>query len=137
MIRRPPRSTRTDTLFPYTTLFRSGVVLGDDLLAGDVEHLLHHVHLAPDAIEEGGVEVEAGAGDDGEAPEIFYRILIALPHDLDTGHQVDDHQRKDEEQCGRFHPLNSPKDTMTNTTNERTSSREREIQDGYNEVGGG
>src|SRR3546814_13496280 len=29
MIRRPPRSTRTDTLFPYTTLFRSaaGVVL--------------------------------------------------------------------------------------------------------------
>src|SRR3546814_4642580 len=24
MIRRPPRSTRTDTLFPYTTLFRSG-----------------------------------------------------------------------------------------------------------------
>src|SRR3546814_19958523 len=26
MIRRPPRSTRTDTLFPYTTLFRSGHV---------------------------------------------------------------------------------------------------------------
>src|SRR3546814_6190717 len=25
MIRRPPRSTRTDTLFPYTTLFRSTV----------------------------------------------------------------------------------------------------------------
>src|SRR3546814_19345863 len=24
MIRRPPRSTRTDTLFPYTTLFRAG-----------------------------------------------------------------------------------------------------------------
>src|SRR3546814_20214338 len=29
MIRRPPRSTRTDTLFPYTTLFRSGVLLAD------------------------------------------------------------------------------------------------------------
>src|SRR3546814_18789158 len=27
MIRRPPRSTRTDTLFPYTTLFRSLVLL--------------------------------------------------------------------------------------------------------------
>src|SRR3546814_13550134 len=25
MIRRPPRSTRTDTLFPYTTLFRSQI----------------------------------------------------------------------------------------------------------------
>src|SRR3546814_3883775 len=28
MIRRPPRSTRTDTLFPYTTLFRSEVGVG-------------------------------------------------------------------------------------------------------------
>src|SRR3546814_5199088 len=27
MIRRPPRSTRTDTLFPYTTLFRGGNML--------------------------------------------------------------------------------------------------------------
>src|SRR3546814_3614062 len=26
MIRRPPRSTRTDTLFPYTTLFRSALL---------------------------------------------------------------------------------------------------------------
>src|SRR3546814_18315688 len=28
MIRRPPRSTRTDTLFPYTTLFRSQSLAG-------------------------------------------------------------------------------------------------------------
>src|SRR3546814_18135914 len=37
MIRRPPRSTRTDTLFPYTTLFRSKVILpaiGPALLTG-------------------------------------------------------------------------------------------------------
>src|SRR3546814_2648258 len=34
MIRRPPRSTRTDTLFPYTTLFRSGRQAEVD---GDVE----------------------------------------------------------------------------------------------------
>src|SRR3546814_9014206 len=34
MIRRPPRSTRTDTLFPYTPLFRSDAVAGD---------LTHHV----------------------------------------------------------------------------------------------
>src|SRR3546814_8963157 len=32
MIRRPPRSTRTDTLFPYTTLFRSGHRRGAGLL---------------------------------------------------------------------------------------------------------
>src|SRR3546814_2734971 len=29
MIRRPPRSTRTDTLFPYTTLFRSAFAYND------------------------------------------------------------------------------------------------------------
>src|SRR3546814_10291869 len=37
MIRRPPRSTRTDTLFPYTTLFRSGPDIS--LGAGEAEHL--------------------------------------------------------------------------------------------------
>src|SRR3546814_3311578 len=36
MLRRPPRSTRTDTLFPYTTLFRSGLVrLVRELRAAD------------------------------------------------------------------------------------------------------
>src|SRR3546814_1523266 len=39
MIRRPPRSTRTDTLFPYTTLFRSDLVepapLGNANIIGD------------------------------------------------------------------------------------------------------
>src|SRR3546814_19056364 len=32
MIRRPPRSTRTDTLCPYTTLFRSGLPLLEQAL---------------------------------------------------------------------------------------------------------
>src|SRR3546814_1342705 len=50
MIRRPPRSTRTDTLFPYTTLFRSGQQLGVDLESelgeergGTVVGVGHHV----------------------------------------------------------------------------------------------
>src|SRR3546814_3922708 len=38
MIRRPPRSTRTDTLFPYTTLFRSG--------HGKAQQLLHQAQDA-------------------------------------------------------------------------------------------
>src|SRR3546814_16460394 len=39
MLRRPPRSTRTDTLFPYTTLFRSGVAaIFDTLLAPRTEY---------------------------------------------------------------------------------------------------
>src|SRR3546814_16884383 len=32
MIRRPPRSTRTDTLFPYTTLFRSIQIFEADVV---------------------------------------------------------------------------------------------------------
>src|SRR3546814_19510401 len=41
MNRRPPRSTRTDTLFPYTTLFRSarGKLEGDDRPLRDSERL--------------------------------------------------------------------------------------------------
>src|SRR3546814_9771429 len=34
MIRRPPRSTRTDTLFPYTTLFRSAAAAIDAIRDG-------------------------------------------------------------------------------------------------------
>src|SRR3546814_8052141 len=36
MIRRPPRSTRTDTLFPYTTLFRSPYAAVDAIAEGDM-----------------------------------------------------------------------------------------------------
>src|SRR3546814_2685168 len=45
MIRRPPRSTRTDTLFPYTTLFRSH----DVIVAGDMPGLGHGIvaHAQP------------------------------------------------------------------------------------------
>src|SRR3546814_5447551 len=35
MIRRPPRSTRTDTLFPYTTLFRSATSVSPHPPTGD------------------------------------------------------------------------------------------------------
>src|SRR3546814_16543168 len=39
MIRRPPRSTRTDTLFPYTTLFRSARRLRRFVRIDAVKHL--------------------------------------------------------------------------------------------------
>src|SRR3546814_9205852 len=47
MIRRPPRSTRTDTLFPYTTLFRSDAEQPEHALAqrrqaGHGEEHAHH-----------------------------------------------------------------------------------------------
>src|SRR3546814_11107974 len=51
MIRRPPRSTRTDTLFPYTTLFRSArrfVDLFGERLALDQVLELHGAALLGD-----------------------------------------------------------------------------------------
>src|SRR3546814_16670753 len=49
MIRRPPRSTRTDTLFPYTTLFRSEAdrpILGRGVCLGRVHRKLRHARHA-------------------------------------------------------------------------------------------
>src|SRR3546814_7817038 len=42
MIRRPPRSTRTDTRFPYTTLFRSIEGDGGGIVFADFEERLLH-----------------------------------------------------------------------------------------------
>src|SRR3546814_13973264 len=59
-MRRPPRSTRTDTLFPYPTRFRSRI--GQ---AGDVELL---AQLGQACVGVGlAVDVEAGAGGEGIA----------------------------------------------------------------------
>src|SRR3546814_8351943 len=60
MIRRPPRSTRTDTLFPYTTLFRSAVggqhgVLG----AHGGLHADHHGLLADVEVAEAADQAHA------------------------------------------------------------------------------
>src|SRR3546814_8078587 len=49
MIRRPPRSTRTDTLFPYTTLFRSHAVA---LLLHPARRSRHRDLDAVDAVAE-------------------------------------------------------------------------------------
>src|SRR3546814_6588565 len=44
MIRRPPRSTRTDTLFPYTTLFRSTQLQGPERGSSNDRQQERHEH---------------------------------------------------------------------------------------------
>src|SRR3546814_17046138 len=64
MIRRPPRSTRTDTLFPYTTLFRSGVggLAVDRFVAGPVaQHRDADAHVQLQVRHRGQVGRERGA----------------------------------------------------------------------------
>src|SRR3546814_14396392 len=47
MIRRPPRSTRTDTLFPYTTLFRSATL---NMMLGRIEESVESVRRVSDNV---------------------------------------------------------------------------------------
>src|SRR3546814_14685346 len=64
IIRRPPNSTRTDTLFPYTTLFRSdqcavGVVLQFDAEVADLVARLDE--SAPDIVRADDTQLERNA----------------------------------------------------------------------------
>src|SRR3546814_9479206 len=63
MIRRPPRSTRTDTLFPYTTLFRSD----DREQVGDGDHVAGDRGAAQDPVDADDEDDEHGeVGQRGE-----------------------------------------------------------------------
>src|SRR3546814_13272850 len=78
MIRRPPRSTRTGTLFPYTTLFRSvEMVVQRRALRGELEAAGDLFDQLGDAVagNEGGevLEIDDLGGDDRRAAECHLR----------------------------------------------------------------
>src|SRR3546814_9833500 len=77
MIRRPPRSTRTDTLFPYTTLCRS-------------EELQRRRHLwrAPRARHRPRRRLDAAPDDHGPDPEDQRQLR---PGTLERGHRSEEH----------------------------------------------
>src|SRR3546814_9377895 len=71
MIRRPPRSTRTDTLVPYTTLFRS---LEANLLSGNVDMIAGELGLTLDQ----ALAFEKRHGDDYQViyePSLLYEHI--------------------------------------------------------------
>src|SRR3546814_12597471 len=76
MIRRPPRSTRTDTLVPYTTLFRS--------FEGVVDDQGH-------AVEAAELVAADRVGDGGNPARVQVRRLVdRQPGDAGRGRQRDD-----------------------------------------------
>src|SRR3546814_3053286 len=95
MIRRPPRSTRTDTLFPYTTLFRSppdavefvqrdaAVAFGKARYPRDGDPAVDGIfQLAGDAVEMVGVvdpEIFAAAVENANRPVRLCRISWFIP----------------------------------------------------------
>src|SRR3546814_7028158 len=91
MIRRPPSTTRTDTLFPYTTLFRSPAAGGDlDVLA------------AGGALEEAGDAV-ALARRDERADLVLAVVLVGVGDRGDRRGQVGD--QRSEEHTSELQPL--------------------------------
>src|SRR3546814_16428911 len=86
MIRRPPRSTRTDTLFPYTTLFRSitvrepvGVV--GAIIPWNVPLLLMALKIAPAILAGNAVVVKSAE----EAPLTVLRVCQIMNSVLPAG----------------------------------------------------
>src|SRR3546814_17528288 len=68
MIRRPPRSTRTDTLFPYTTLFRSPVY---------VRHEIVHNRYVVDSLKaKGAIFVESLSQFSDDVPVVFMAHVV-------------------------------------------------------------
>src|SRR3546814_12441352 len=100
MIRRPPRSTRTDTPFPYTTLFRSG---GDDAhtrpprlrgplgvdrtggAAGAVVAAAHHPAGAAAGVVSGGPPAGRAASARGYPAHHAVVAAAAAPADREIG----------------------------------------------------
>src|SRR3546814_185813 len=97
MIRRPPRSTRTDTLFPYTTLFRS-----DRFRKGEGRFELAGA-LGADADDLAVVDVEATLADE---VVVDHRVEVRVVHDV--VHMAVDvvvhPARRDGEEVRKAHP---------------------------------
>src|SRR3546814_10096363 len=73
MIRRPPRSTRTDTRFPYTTLFRSG----------ETVEILHLVDL--------GIVQQVDAMGGLERGAVLGAVAILQVDEAETGQRSEEH----------------------------------------------
>src|SRR3546814_10279461 len=99
MIRRPPRSTRTDTLFPYTTLFRSNAE-GARLLHGelDAEAPAQGIDLVGQLAREGALL------DDGVTHLRHHLGLLAAAEDVaDPPHREAEDQQAEQDDRDELH----------------------------------
>src|SRR3546814_5307858 len=84
MIRRPPRSTRTDTLFPYTTLFRSQVFRDTFLRKNPIILYANH----PEFQQTTTVQGEIGVGTGGVTEAFKTRVVMPV---MQTNHRSEEH----------------------------------------------
>src|SRR3546814_19540314 len=108
MIRRPPRSTRTDTLFPYTTLFRSAcgwrLYMARGGRSADAA-VVHRGAARAYRLSDGarGADPAAGRGGGADRADLAARIArrAELSAELRRGHG--DHRTAREPEIGRAH----------------------------------
>src|SRR3546814_2663956 len=123
MIRRPPRSTRTDTLFPYTTLFRSmgaadregAPAIGKLAAGGCRDQIFRGVALLRNAGQPGNVEpLDIALGDNVDRDRYRVRSVNgrrATGHHLDPiDHAHRNHADVDRGGAGRTRPAPLPVD---------------------------
>src|SRR3546814_4767558 len=103
MIRRPPRSTRTDTLFPYTTLFRSVVLvmhlLGLQLIlrhdADGERHILQLFRTTPRGHDDLALRSEEHTSELQSLMRISYAVFCLKKTKKQITHQHDHNTRND------------------------------------------
>src|SRR3546814_945517 len=91
MLRRPPRSTRTDTLFPYTTLFRS-----------ELAEAVAHVHRGRHPRQVGVTGVREDRGDAGAHVVAALQGHLPHAHAFDVGDRVQASRREDARRHAQF-----------------------------------
>src|SRR3546814_3087322 len=101
MIRRPPRSTRTDTLFPYTTLCRSE---GDRIMTGNLTDLT--VAAIRDGFRKGEFtarEVADAFNANVAAAKALNAFIVETPDHALAAADAADKARAEDKQIGRAH----------------------------------
>src|SRR3546814_10064203 len=90
MLRRPPRSTRTDTLFPYTTLFRS---LGRDHDFSNKAGVVHSEIMLPEGAPERlndrtTLWNEVEAGEIRKDAQLAREVEFSIPREMNQAQGV-------------------------------------------------
>src|SRR3546814_12783527 len=88
MIRRPPRSTRTDTLFPYTTLFRSPTSFTNAKILGRAIPPINVVHAARRPRTKARPSPIRGAADQAVHDRIEMQVIQVPRENIGIGDNV-------------------------------------------------
>src|SRR3546814_6091630 len=121
MIRRPPRSTRTDTLFPYTTLFRSGP--GSPVAGSPAGGLAHRPRANPrsplrprrcgTASRSRRIRSEEHTSELQSLMRISYAVFCLKKKNERTQHNQHDYNNKSKQQMSRSNSNDASTPTWT------------------------